>query len=192
MNAALAVRWALAIVIGATGLAACRAPSRAAGHTAAAAALTPVDPRDTAAYAAAGPEALAAVASCRPPACLPAIFRGPGPGELSVSVDSANGHATAWRVEVAFQSSNEQAVQDSVWHATLDRWAAEKPRRLLLVDGAPRSFAYVRDHVPLSAVWGMREVPAAAAESLSADPAAHNGAIVITTRAHAPPAAGRR
>jgi hypothetical protein len=51
--------------------------------------ITIIDPKDTAAYAEAGPAALAAMARCHQPACRPDIFRGPGAGELTVGLDSA-------------------------------------------------------------------------------------------------------
>ncbi|HVX41961.1 MAG TPA: hypothetical protein VHB25_20535, partial [Gemmatimonadaceae bacterium] len=149
--------------------------------------ITPIDPKDTAAYAEAGPEAIAAVARCHPPACRPDIFRGPQPGELTVGLDSGAGKASGefqWHV-VTESPPGGQTFQDSAWTAMLTRWEGERPRRLLLVDSIPRTFAYVREHVPFSSVSGMQELSASQARGLSTDPAAAHGAILITTKSHA-------
>lgn len=153
-----------------------------------------VDPRDTAAYAEAGPEAIAAVARCQLPACRPDIHRGPAPGELTVGLDSTPGRPRAdtsyseyqWHVVPHSLPPGGEAHQDSAWAATLTGWETARPRRLLLVDGTPRTFAYARDHVSLSSVSGIQEVSAKEARALSSEPDAANGAIVITTKAHAP------
>lgn len=156
--------------------------------------ITVIDPKDTAAYSEMGREAMEAVARCRPPACRPDIFRGPGPGELTVGLDSSRGrpqlelHEFQWHKLPDTPPPGGQAFQDSAWAAVLTKLEREKPRRLLLVDGVPRSFAYARAHVSQSSVWGIQEVSAKEAKSLSKDPSAANGAIVITTKAHAPPA----
>jgi hypothetical protein len=68
----------------------------------------------------------------------------------------------------------------------LTRWEASSPRQLLLIDGVPRTFAYAREHVSLSSVWGIQNASAKEAKALSSDPAGANGAIVIITKAHAP------
>ena len=82
-----------------------------------------------------------------------------------------------------------QAVQDSGWVAMLARWEAAKPQRLLLIDNVPRTYAYARDSVSISSIWGIRDLSATQAATLSSDPAGANGAIAITTKAHAPRAA---
>jgi hypothetical protein len=148
--------------------------------------ITLIDARDTAAYAEAGPEAVAAVARCRAPRCRPDIFRGPAPGELTVGLDSGKaGSEYQWNT-VPDTAPGGQVYQDSAWAGTLEQWATAKHPRLLLIDGVPRTYAYVRDHVRLSSVWGLKELSAAQAAALSSDPAAANGAIAITTKAHAP------
>jgi hypothetical protein len=146
---------------------------------------------DTAAYAEAGLEAIAAVARCRPPGCRPDIFRGPGPGELTVGLDSASSRPRTeyqWHILAKALPPGGQAFQDSTWAAMLAQWEAVRPRRLLLIDGIPRTFAFAREHVSLSSVWGMQELSAKEAKARSSDPAAANGAVAITTKAHAPPA----
>ena len=149
--------------------------------------VTPIDPSDTAAYAAAGREAIAAVARCKPPRCRPDIFRGPAAGEITVGLDSGKASEFQWSI-VPEPIPGGQAFQDSVWISMLNRWSAAKPQRLLLVDGVPRTYVYARDHVPQASVWGMQELSATQARAVSSDPAAANGAIAITTKAHAPPA----
>jgi hypothetical protein len=119
------------------------------------AAIIRIDPRDTAAYADAGPAAIAAVARCQPPNCRPDIFRGPGRGELTVGLDSANrpaGQEYQWHSLPDTLSPAGQATQDSAWRAMLARWEEAKPQRLVLVDGVPRSFAYVRAQVTIASV----------------------------------------
>lgn len=78
-----------------------------------------------------------------------------------------------------------EAAQQSGWVAMVARWEASTPTRLVLVDGVPRSFSYVRTQVPLESVWDLREVSPKETRALSTDSAAANGAFVITTRAHA-------
>lgn len=172
-----------------------RTPSssrRALAQPQASGGITIIDARDTAAYAEAGPAAIAAVARCHPPACRPDIFRGPGTGELTVGLDSSDGSASRderqWHLMPDLPPYGGQAFQDSGWAAMLTRWEAAKPRRLLLIDGVPRTYAYARGHVGLSSVWGIQEVSATEAKTLSSDPDAANGAIAITTKAHAPSA----
>jgi hypothetical protein len=151
--------------------------------------ITIIDPRDTGAYAEVGPEAIAAVARCRPPACRPDIFRGPGAGELTVGLDSSGGGGPRddyqWHVMPNAPPPGGQAFQDSGWTAMLTNWEAAKPRRLLLIDGVSRTFAYAREHLPLSGVWGIQELSPSEARTLSSDPAAVNGALAITTKAYA-------
>lgn len=148
--------------------------------------ITVIDPRDTAAYAEAGPAAVAAVARCQPPGCRPDIHRGPGAGELTVGLDSGTlGSEFQWRI-VPETLWGGQALQDSAWNAMLTRWEGAKPQRLLLVDGVPRTYAYARDHVSQSSVWSIQQLSAKQAAAISSAPAAANGAIAITTKAHAP------
>ncbi len=157
-------------------------------------AYTIIDPKDTAAYSMIGREAMAAVARCHAPACRPDIFRGPLPGELTVGLDSSRGRIQAEYHEFQWHLLPDtepppggQAYQDSAWAAMLTMLEKEKPRRLLLIDGVPRSYAYARARVTQSSVWGISEVSAKEAKKLSTDPAAANGAVVITTKANAPP-----
>ena len=155
--------------------------------------ITIINPKDTAAYSEIGREAMDAVARCHLPACRPDIFRGPGRGELTVGLDSSRGrpeleiHEFQWHIlPDTTPPPGGQAYQDSAWAAILTKMEHEKPQRLLLIDGVPRSFAYARAHVSQSSIWGINEVSAKEAKTLSKDPAAANGAIVITTKAHAP------
>jgi hypothetical protein len=148
--------------------------------------ITRINAEDTAAYAEAGPEAIAAIARCRAPACRPDIFRGPGAGELTVGLDSARGHPRPehqWHLMPDSVVPGGQAFQDSSWTAMLTKWEAATPQRLLLIDGTPRSFAYARAHVSLSSVWGIQELSAKEAKALSSEPAAANGAVAIATKA---------
>ncbi|MGH7621737.1 MAG: hypothetical protein ACREMU_05305 [Gemmatimonadaceae bacterium] len=78
------------------------------------------------------------------------------------------------------------ARQDSLWRATLAKWEREKPQRLLLVDTVPRTYAYARDHVSMSSVWGMQILTPDRAQALSSNPAAANGAYLIITKGHVP------
>ncbi len=160
--------------------------ARRAATTSATPGMMRIDASDTAAYASAGPDAVAAVARCRPPACRPDIFSGPGPGELTVGLDSGRPSEFQWHHEADAPAPGGQAFQDSSWLAMIARWDSSVPRRLLLIDGTPRTYAYARAHVSLSSVWRVQEVPAKDAKALSTDPAAANGAIVIVTKAHAP------
>lgn len=148
--------------------------------------ITIIDPKDTAAYSEVGPAAVAAVARCQPPGCRPDIHRGPGAGELTVGLDSGKlGSEFQWHI-VPETIRGGQPLQDSIWAATLTRWEAAKPQRLLLIDGVPRTYAFARDHVSQSSIWGIKVLSADQAVALSSDSAAANGAIAITTRAHAP------
>ena len=145
-----------------------------------------IDPHDTAAYASAGPEALAAVAKCKPPACRPDIFRGPHNGELTVGLDSGHGGEYQWHTPAETPPPGGSAYQDSSWHALLTKWERDKPQRLLLIDTVPRTYAYARDHVSMASVWGLQILPPDKAEALSSDPAAANGAYLIITKGHVP------
>ena len=58
---------------------------------------------------------------------------------------------------------------------------------IVLVDGVHRTFAWARANVSQPQIWGFKQVSAAEAMKLSHDPGAANGALVITTKAHAPP-----
>jgi hypothetical protein len=70
-------------------IAACGSPSNGSLKKKLDARIKRVDPADTAAFSILGPDALAAVARCNPPACTPRIFSGPGRGEITVGLDSA-------------------------------------------------------------------------------------------------------
>ncbi|MGH7669806.1 MAG: hypothetical protein ACRENQ_09975 [Gemmatimonadaceae bacterium] len=147
-----------------------------------------IDPADTAAYSYVSPERKGAVAPCGPPACKAIIVSGAAAGELTIQLDSANGHHAYWEALPDPPLAPDQRRIDSVaWNSTLTKWESSPRPQLLLVDSVPRSYNYVRQHVRLEDVWGMQEVSAAAARRLSKDPAAASGAVVITTRAHAPP-----
>jgi hypothetical protein len=145
-----------------------------------------IDPRDTAAYSSAGPQAVAAVAKCKPPACRPDIFRGPGNGELTVGLDSGRADEQQWHTPAETPPPGGSAYQDSSWRAILTKWERQKPQRLLLVDTVPRTYAYVRDHVSMASVWGLQILPPDKAEALSSNPAAANGAYLIITKGHVP------
>jgi hypothetical protein len=67
----------------------------------------------------------------------------------------------------------------------LTKWEAATPQRLLIIDGTPRSFAYARAHVSLASISGIQELSAKEATAVSSEPAAANGAVVITTKAEA-------
>lgn len=163
-------------------LAACKSPSHAA------AGITVIDAADTAAYSAAGPEAVAAVANCRAPKCRPDIFRGPGSDELTVGLDSGRGAEFQWHAMPTSPPPAGQGFQDSSWNAMLAHWESSTPAPLLIIDGVPRTYAYAREHVSLSSVWGMQQLSPAEAKKLSSDSGAAHDAIVITTKAHAPKA----
>ena len=78
------------------------------------------------------------------------------------------------------------ARQDSLWRATLAKWEREKPRRLLLIDTVPRTYAYARDHISMASIWGLQILTPDRAKALSSDPAAANGAYLIITKGHVP------
>jgi len=78
------------------------------------------------------------------------------------------------------------ARQDSLWRATLSKWEREKPRRLLLIDTVPRTYAYARDHISMASIWGLQILTPDRAKALSSDPAAANGAYLIITKGHVP------
>jgi hypothetical protein len=181
----LTVVWGIALPV-----AACRS-SKPAVHQSlvrsAAPGVTHIDATDTAAYADAGLDAVAAVANCRAPKCRPDIFSGPGPGELTVGLDSGTADEFQWHLAPDASPPGGQAFQDSSWHAMLAHWESSKPAPLLLVDGVPRTYAYAREHVSLASVSGMRQVSPAEAKTLSSDTAAAHGAIVIATKGHSAP-----
>ncbi|HEY4129655.1 MAG TPA: hypothetical protein VGM50_03515 [Gemmatimonadaceae bacterium] len=161
---------------------------RSPGQAQATVGITRIDAKDTAAYAEAGPEAIDAVARCRPPGCRPDIFRGPGPGELTIGLDSGPGQSQPeyqWHLAPDTVSPRGQAFQDSSWSTMLTKWEAATPQRLLIIDGTPRSFAYARAHVSLASISGIQELSAKEATAVSSEPAAANGAVVITTKAEA-------
>jgi hypothetical protein len=166
---------------------ACRHSStRALGPSARREGITLIDAKDTAAYEEAGAEAVAAVARCAPPACRPDIFRGPRPGELTVGLDSGQGTSEyQWHLLPDSQPPGGQAFQDSSWAAMVTQWEAARPQRLMLVDGVARTYGYVREHVPMSAVFSIKQVSPKEARALSSNAAAANGAFVITTKSHA-------
>ena len=150
--------------------------------------LTLIDPADTAAYAGALAESKAAVAACRWPTCKATIVSGPAIGEYTFQLDSANGRNAHWEEIPDPPEAPDQRRIDSVfWDSTLTKWEKSRRPPLLLVDSVPRSYAYVRQHIRMEDVWGMNEVTAAEAVRLSKDPGAARGAVVITTKAHAPP-----
>jgi hypothetical protein len=186
------VQWVIAASI-AMSLAACGG-SRGATKKAAAPPMerqtpTMIDPKDTAAYAILGPDAVAAVAHCLPPACRPYIASGPGRGELLVALDSAAkpGEQMQWHQLPEEAPPGGQAFQDSAWTAYLSQWDTVAQPPIVLVDGVSRTFAWARANVTQPQVWGFHQVSGAEAMKLSHEPGAANGAIVITTKAHAPP-----
>jgi hypothetical protein len=181
-------RWAW-LALGVASLTACQSSSKPAARATSTRTPPPgirlIEVADTAAYSEAGPQALAAVASCRAPKCRPDIFAGPAQGELTVGLDSGSNNEFQWHL-VAEAPPGGQALQDSSWRAMLTHWESSKPSPMLLVDGVPRTYAYAREHVSMSSVWGMRQVSAAEAKTLSSDSNAVRGAIVITTKAQSP------
>ena len=80
-----------------------------------------------------------------------------------------------------------QAFQDSAWIAYLSQWDTASKPPIVLVDTVHRTFAWARANVSQSHVWGFHQVSPAEAMKLSHDPGAANGALVITTKEHAPP-----
>jgi hypothetical protein len=151
--------------------------------------ITIIDPKDTAAYSVLGPDAVAAVARCKPPECQPHIISGPGRGELLVALDSASkpGEQMQWHQMPQDPPPGGQAFQDSSWIAFLSQWDTVSRPPIVLVDGVHRSFAWARANVSQPQIWGFQQVSPAEAMKLSHDPGAVNGAVVITTKAHAPP-----
>src|SRR6185437_6801636 len=148
-----------------------------------------IDPRDTASYSYLGSEAVAAVAHCKLPACRPYIASGPGRGELLVALDSTAkpGEQMQWHKLPDEPPPGGQAFQDSAWIAYLSRWDTVSRPPIVVVDGVQRTFAWARANVSQPQIWGFKQVSPAEAKKLSRDPGAANGAVVITTKAHAPP-----
>ncbi len=148
-----------------------------------------IDPSDTAAYSSFGREVVAAVALCKPPACRPHISSGPGRGELLVALDSAAkpGEQMQWHRMPDEPPPGGQAFQDSAWIAYLSKWDTVSKPPIVLVDGVHRTFAWARANVRQPQIWGFKEVSPVEAMKLSHDPGAANGALVITTKEHAPP-----
>ncbi len=143
---------------------------------------------DTAAYSIFGADAVAAVAHCQAPACRAIVFRGPGRGALTVQLDSAGKSSPKeWMIQAdETEPPGGQTVQGS-WIAFLSQWDTSSSPPLLLVDGVRRTFADARATVSEQSVSGFRRITAAEAMKLSSDPAAANGAVVITTKGHTPP-----
>lgn len=148
-----------------------------------------IDPGDTAAYSSLGREVVAAVAHCKLPACRPYISSGPGRGELLVALDSTAkpGEQMQWHRMPEEPPPGGQAFQDSAWTAYLSQWDTASKPPIVLVDGVRRTFAWARANVGQPQVWGYHQVSPTEAMKLSQDPGAANGALVITTKAHAPP-----
>jgi hypothetical protein len=148
-----------------------------------------IAPEDTAAYSTLGADAVLAVARCHPPACRPVIWRGPGKGELTVALDSAAspGNQMQWRSPPEEPPPGGQAFQDSAWTAYLTQQEAAPKPRVVWVDGVRRSFAWAKANTTQRNVWGYQSISAAEAKNRLHDDNAPNGALVITTNAHAPP-----
>ena len=105
-----------------------------------------------------------------------------------MGLDSGTSAEFQWHLMADTTTPAGEAQQDSAWITMLSTWESSTPARLLIIDGTPRSYAYAREHLRLSSVWGMREVSAKEAKALTSDSAAANGAVVIVTKAHAPAA----
>jgi hypothetical protein len=182
-----------ALVLAAVSIAACRgstpSPKEDAAPPQQAQREVRIDPSDTAAYSSFGQAVVAAVARCKPPACHPYISSGPGRGELLVALDSAAkpGEQMQWHRMPDEPPPGGQAFQDSAWTAYLSQWDTASKPPIVLVDGVHRTFAWARANVRQPQVWGFQQVPPAEARKLSHDPGAANGALVITTKEHAPP-----
>lgn len=94
--------------------------------------------------------------------------------------------STSGAVTVTQSPPGGNARQDSLWRATLTKWEQEKPQKLLLIDTVPRTYTYARDHISMSAIWGLQILTPDRAKALSSDPAAANGAYLIITKGHVP------
>jgi hypothetical protein len=73
------------------------------------------------------------------------------------------------------------------WAVTDALWRTLEHKPVILVDGVVRSFAEMMALVGRDTVVDTKRMPAAEAVLLTRDPAAANGAIVVTTKGHRPP-----
>ncbi len=144
-----------------------------------------IAPEDTASYSILGADAVAAITRCHPPTCRPWIRSGPGPGELSAGLDS--GTATSgqkyWYAaadDAPRPSADWQSHDPAGWALTQETWDTLSHKPLLLVDGVPRTLKYM--FALGDAVRDLKRLSPAEAMKLSHDPAAANGAIIVTTK----------
>ena len=144
-----------------------------------------IAPDDTASYSILGADAVTAIARCHPPACRPWIRGGPGPGELSAGLDSGNATSAQkyWYAaadDAPRPSADWKSRDPAGWALTQETWDTLSHKPLLLVDGIPRTLKYM--FALGDAVQDIKRLSPAEAMKLSHDPAAANGAIVVTTK----------
>ena len=73
-----------------------------------------------------------------------------------------------------------------MWVAYFSQWDTAARPTVVLVDGIRRTVGWARAHVSQPSVWGFEVSAVEAKKKRYSDPAAANGALVITTWAHAP------